>query len=166
MPMKRLFALCASAAIVLNLTACQQAPPDTHDADVKAISDTETQWNADYLAKDLDKIASHYEDAAILMVPGAPVSNGRDAIRNDLKQMLSDPAMALTFHASKIEVAKSGDLAYTQGSYTLKVTDPATHKVINDHGSYVTTYHKQADGAWKAVADIATSDVPPAPPTH
>jgi ketosteroid isomerase-like protein len=63
-----------------------------------------------------------------------------------------------------VDVAKSGDLGYTQGSYKLTVTDPTTHKIINDHGSYVTTYRKQADGSWKAVADIATSEVPPGPP--
>jgi ketosteroid isomerase-like protein len=100
------------------------------------------------------------------MVPGSPVSKGSDAIRNDLKQMLGDPAMALSFHASTVDVAKSGDLAFTQGSYNLTVTDPTSHKVINDHGNYVTTYRKQADGTWKAVADIATSDVPPGPPAH
>ena len=158
--MKRLFALCSLSAIV-TLTACQQTPPDTHDADVKAIRDAETQWNADYQARDLDKIASHYDDAAILMVPGMPADTGKDAIRKDMKQMISDPAMTLSFHASKVEVAKSGDLGYTQGSYKLTVTDATTHKVINDHGSYVTTYRKAADGSWKAVADIATSDVPP-----
>jgi uncharacterized protein (TIGR02246 family) len=166
MPMKRLFALCASAAMAISLTACQQSAPDTHDADVKAIGDSEAQWNADYKAKDLDRVMSHYADAAVLMVPGSPISKGSDAIRNDLKQMLADPAMALTFHASTVDVSKSGDLGFTQGSYNLTVTDPASHKVINDHGSYVTTYRKQADGSWKATADIATSDVPPAPPAH
>ena len=64
-----------------------------------------------------------------------------------------------------MEVAKAGDVAYTQGSYTMTMTDPNSKQVINDHGSYVTTYRKQPDGSWKAVADIATSEVPPpAPP--
>jgi ketosteroid isomerase-like protein len=65
-------------------------------------------------------------------------------------------------------VAKSGDLAYTQGVYTLTVTDPQTRQIVNDHGTYVTTYRKQPDRTWKAVADIATSEVPtPAPrPSH
>lgn len=40
------------------------------------------------------------------------------------------------------EVAKSGDLAHTQGSYTLTVTDPATKKPIHDKGSYVTVLQK------------------------
>jgi ketosteroid isomerase-like protein len=73
--------------------------------------------------------------------------------------------MTLKFQAARVEVAKSGDQAYTQGSYAMTMTDPASKQVVNDHGSYVTTYRKQADGTWKAVADIATSDVPPpAPP--
>jgi uncharacterized protein (TIGR02246 family) len=165
--MKVFVTLCGTTILALGMTACNQTPPaapDTHDADVKAISDTEAQWNKDYVAKDADKIAAYYADDAVLMVPGGPVSSGKDAIRAAMKQMVSDPAMSLTFQASKVDVAKSGDLGYTQGSYKLTVTDPVTHKVINDHGSYVTTYRKQADGSWKAVADIATSEVPPAPP--
>jgi ketosteroid isomerase-like protein len=87
---------------------------------------------------------------------------GKDAILKSLTGMVS--AMDLKFQASKVDVASSGDLGYTQGSYTLGLTDPKTKKVVNDHGSYVTTYRKQADGSWKAVADIANSETPePAP---
>jgi ketosteroid isomerase-like protein len=73
------------------------------------------------------------------MTPGMPPSSGKDTIRNTLKQMVSDPALSLKFQSSKVEVAKSGDVAYTQGSYTMVMTDPQTKQVINDHGSYVTT---------------------------
>ncbi|HEY6376745.1 MAG TPA: DUF4440 domain-containing protein, partial [Edaphobacter sp.] len=103
---------------------------------------------------------------AVLMGPGMPASHGKDAIRTTIKEMVSDPAVALQFQSSKAEVAKDGDIAYTQGSYTMTMTDPQSKQVIHDHGSYVTTYRKQTDGTWKAVADIATSEVPPstAPP--
>ena len=165
--MKRFASLCSVAAIALMVTACNQA--DTHDADELALHANETQWNQDFAAKDADKITAHYADDAVLIVSGTHATTGKDAIHAALKQMVSDPALSLKFQASKIVVAKSGDLAYTQGSYTLMVTDPQTKQVINDHGSYVTTYRKQADGTWKAVADIASSDVPPppapAPPT-
>lgn len=161
--------LCGAAVMAVSMTGCNPtASPDTHDADVKAISDNEAQWNQDWVSRDADKIAGHYADDAMLMVPGmAPVS-GRPAIRDSLKQMIADPAMTLQFKATKIEVGRSGELGYTQGSYKLTMTDPATHKVVNDHGSYVTTYRKQPDGTWKAAADIATSEVPPPapPPSH
>jgi uncharacterized protein (TIGR02246 family) len=161
--MNRLTSLCAIAAIAFTITACNTTP-DTHDADVKAIQDNEAQWNSEWAAKDTDKILAHYADDAILIVPGAPSVTGKDAIRASLKPMTDDPAMALKFHASKVEVAKSADVAYTQGTYTLTLTDPQTKQVINDHGSYVTTYRKLPDGSWKAVADIATSEVPPPTP--
>jgi uncharacterized protein (TIGR02246 family) len=163
--MKMLAALCVSSAMGLMLMGCGQ--PDTHDADVKAIKDTETQWNKDFAAKDAVKLVDHYASDAILIAPGMPPSSGTTAIGSELKGMVADPALSLTFQASKVEVAKSGDIGYTQGSYTLTATDPQTKQVMNDHGSYVTTYRKQADGTWKAVVDIVSSEVPmAAPPVH
>jgi uncharacterized protein (TIGR02246 family) len=165
--MKGVTTLSALAAVALSLAACNPAPPaapDTHDADVKAISDVEAQSNQAWAAKDVDKIMAFYADDAVLMTPGTEAIHGKDALRTSLKGMLADPAVSLTFQSSKVDVAKSGDLGYTQGSYKLTVTDPTTHKPVNDHGSYVTTFRKQADGSWKAEADIATSEVPPMPP--
>ena len=167
--MKALATLCGTAVVALAVTACNQTPPpapDTHDADVKAISDTEAQANQAWATKDPEKVMAFYADDAVLMTPGMEAVHGKDALRTSLKGMLADPAVSLTFQSSKVDVAKSGDLAYTQGSYKLTVTDPATHKPINDHGNYVTTFRKQADSSWKAVADIASSAVPPPmPPT-
>jgi uncharacterized protein (TIGR02246 family) len=171
--MKSLVLLCGTAVMALGMAACNQAPPaataapDTHDADVKAINDNETQWNSDWAAKDGDKILAHYADDAVLMTPGTEALKGKDAIKGSLNGMLADKALSLTFKASTVEVAKSGDIAYTQGDYKMTMTDPATHKAANDHGTYVTTYRKQSDGSWKAVSDIATSAVPPGgPPKH
>ena len=165
--MKRFATLFAITAMALAMTACDPTA-NIHEADVKAIQDSEAQWNQEYAAKDLEKIVAHYADDAILMVSGTPSTSGKEAIRAALKEMVADPALSLKFHATKVEVAKSGDVAYTQGAYTMTVTDPKTKQVINDHGSYVTTYRKQPDGTWKAVADIATSEVPPPapPPSH
>lgn len=160
----KIFAMYGGIALLLALAACNQMAPDTHDADVQALKDNEAQWNRDFASKDAEKLASHYADEAVLMSPGVPSSVGKDDIRKALTAMVSDPALSLKFHAAKVEVAKSGDLGFTQGSYTMTMTDPSSKKVINDHGSYVTTYRKQADGSWKAVADIASSELPPAAP--
>jgi len=161
--MQRWTTLGKVTVLAMIMAACGKTA-NTHDADVKALKDIEIQWNQDYASKDLDKIVAHYADDAVLMAPGSPVSSGKDAIQTALKQMISDPALALKFEASRVDVAKSGDVAFTQGSYTMDATDPQSKQVIHDHGSYVTTYRKQANGAWKAVADIATSEVPPPAP--
>lgn len=130
-------------------------------ADVQAIKNNEEQWNKDYQRKDTDAVIAHYADDATLMMPGVPAAKGKDAIRAALKQVVADPALVLTFEARRIEVSKSGDVGFSEGSYKMTATDPATKKPIQDKGSYVTVYRKQADGSWKAVSDIATSEVPP-----
>lgn len=155
--------LYGAAMLALMLASCSQAP-DTREADAQALRDNETRWNQDFASKDAVKLVAHYADDAVLMSPGMPASSGKDAIRKVLQEMVTDPALSLKFQASKVEVAKAGDLAYTQGSYTMTMTNPVSKQVINDHGSYVTAYRKQPDGSWKAVVDIATSEVPPAAP--
>jgi uncharacterized protein (TIGR02246 family) len=161
--MKRIETLIGLTVLALMTAACNQLA-DTHDADVQAIKDTETQWNQDYAARDADKIVAHYADDAVLITPGMPASNGMNAIRTAMNGMLSDPTLSLKFQAAKVDVAKSGDLGFSEGSYTLTLTDPGSKQLVHDHGSYVTVYRKQADGTWKAVSDIASSEVPPPAP--
>jgi uncharacterized protein (TIGR02246 family) len=166
--MKALAAICCAAALACAMAGCHGTndmasapPPDTHDADVKAIGDLEAQWNKDYEARDLDKIAANYADDAVLMVPDAPAMQGKDPIHNGMQEMLKDPTLSLQFKASRVDV--SGSLGYSQGTYVMRSTDPKTHKVMEEHGTYVTTYRKQGDGAWKVEADIATPSGPGMP---
>lgn len=166
--MKALAALCGAAVVAFAISACNQAPPpaapDTHDADVKAITDLEAQWSKAAQANDVEKGLTYYADDAVMMVPGMDAVQGKEAIGNSMHAMTKDPAFSLAFQTTKADVSKSGDVGYTWGAYQMTATDPATHKALHDHGSYVTVYRKQADGSWKAVEDIATSAVPPPAP--
>jgi ketosteroid isomerase-like protein len=92
-----------------------------------------------------------------------PSMKGKDAIRTALKEFIGDPNVSLTFTSASAEVAKSGDIAYTQGSYTMVQSDMKTKKPITEKGAYVTVYKKQADGSWKAVQDINTPGGPAVP---
>ena len=164
--MKHATVLGSAAVMALLLTSCANSAADTREADARALRDNETQWNQDWASKDTEKLLAHYADDAVLIAPGVPAASGKDAIRKAFQAMTADPALSLKFQASKVEVAKSGDVGYTQGSYTLAATDPTSKQIINDHGSYATTYRKQADGSWKAVVDIASSELPPAAPSQ
>jgi uncharacterized protein (TIGR02246 family) len=165
--LKPVATLCGMAVLTLVITACNQtppAPPDTRDADVKAISDAEADWSRATAANDIEKAIGYYADDAVLMAPGGDAVQGKQAIGAAMRAMSKDPAFSLHFQTTKADVAKSGDVGYTWGVYQLTVTDLTTHKPINDHGSYATVYKKQADGSWKAALDIASSAVPPAAP--
>jgi ketosteroid isomerase-like protein len=129
----------------------------------QALRDLDAQWSKDAGAKDLDKTVSYYSDAAVVMPPNASAATTKDAIRSAWKEMLASPGAAISWKATKVEVAKSADLAYVSGTYEETMND-ASGKSVKDHGKYVEIFKKQADGTWKVVADIWNSDLPaPAP---
>jgi uncharacterized protein (TIGR02246 family) len=148
--------------IALMLAGCGAS--DTRQADGQTLKEDEARWNQEYAAKNVDKIVEHYTDNAILMGTGMPSSSGKAEIRKMVTEMVADPALSLQFQPARVEVAKAGDMAYTQGTYQMTMTVPGSKQVVHDHGSYVTTYAKQPDGSWKAVADIATSETSPSGP--
>jgi ketosteroid isomerase-like protein len=49
-------------------------------------------------------------------------------------------------------------MVFTQGTYTMTMTNPKTKKPVTGKGKYLTVYRKQADGSWKAIADAFNSD--------
>ena len=158
--MTRWFTLLGLTASAALFTSCSDAPAtvDTHDADVRAIKDDLAQWQKDFSAKDVEKLASHYSDDVLVVNPGSPVMKGREAGKAAYKEFAADHAFSLTFEVSRVEVAKSGDLAYAQRPYKMTLTNPATKKPLEDKGTYVEVYKKQADGSWKSAVDMGTSE--------
>jgi len=122
----------------------------------QALKDNETAWQADYAAKDVDKLAGHYADDAALANPGASLAADTAARRAAIEGFVADPNLKVEFASDRIGVAQSGELAYTRGHYTMTSTDAATKQPKTETGSYLTVYRKQADGSWKAVEDFIT----------
>jgi uncharacterized protein (TIGR02246 family) len=164
---KKSFLLAALAGTLAFQFGCTQAQPptvpDTRTRDEQAIRDGETQWVKDFAAKDADKVLAHYADKGSSMIPDMTLMTGKDAIRAGLKEEFSDPHSSLDFHPSKVEISKSGDMAFSQGEYSYVSTDPKSRRAVMEGGNYVEVYKKQVDGSWKVVADIATRAAPPAP---
>jgi ketosteroid isomerase-like protein len=132
-------------------------------ADTKAIEqglrDLDAQWSAAAGSKDLEKTISFYSEGAIVLPTNAPAATTKGAIRNTWKDLLASPGLAISWKTTKVEVAKSGDIAYTTGTYELTMSD-TSGKPVPDHSKYVEVWKRQADGKWKVVADIWNSDLP------
>jgi len=163
--MKPLAVHIAPLALAVLLFGCAQAPPpappDTRAADEKAIRDSETAWAKEFAAKDMDKIVAHYADDGVVLLSNAPTMVGKDAIRAGMKDAVTDPKFSLDLKTVKVEV--SGDLAYSQGTYSVMAPDPKTKKVMAETGRYVEVYKKQPDGSWKIIQDINSPEAPAAP---
>ena len=148
-------------ALAALTVGCSNAPaptPDTRTADVQAVKDVEAAWVKDIAAKDVDKWASYFAEDACGLYPGAGILNGKAAIKAALAPYFADPNFSMTFQFTKVVASKGGDMVYTQGTYTMTMTNPKTKKPMTDKGKYLTIYGKQADGSWKAVADTYNSD--------
>lgn len=60
--------------------------------------------------------------------------------------------VSLKWDADFVDVASSGDLAYTYGKYTFTAIDTAG-KPVDNQGIFHTVWKKQSDGSWKFVWD-------------
>ena len=165
--MLRLSLFCVGAGLMAFMVACStSAPPaaDTRDADLAAVKAAEVAWSKDAGTKDPAQFVKYYAADATVMIPNAPAMHGPDEAAKAFKPLMADPNFSLSFTGVAADIAKSSDIAYTQGTYTMTVSDPKG-KPLTDKGKYLTVWKKQADGSWKAVEDILNTDLPmPAPP--
>ena len=152
--------LATAAALVLGGCAKQgqgggSANPDSVKQAIKA---DETKSNQQFKDKNQEGLVGHYAGDAFFVAPGVKGADGSTAIRQVFANALTDPAFELHFSSDKVDVARSGDIAYTRGKFSEKYTDRKTGKVMTDSGSYLTVYKKQDDGSWKIVEDFAAAD--------
>jgi uncharacterized protein (TIGR02246 family) len=149
-------AFCGCVGLLLLALSCApQTPADTRAADESAIRDLDTQWSKAAAANDLEGTVSYYSDDASMLPPNAPIAVGKQAIRATWTSLLGSGG-SVTWQVSKVEVARSGDLAYLIGVYQVTAKDPQA----TDRGKLVEVWKKQPDGKWKTVADIYNSDLP------
>ena len=144
-------------ALLLFSLFCVASGADTKAIE-KALRDLDAQWSAAAGAKDLEKTIAFYSGDAIVLPTNAPAATTKEAIRNTWKDLLASPGLAINWKTTKVEVAKSGDIAYTTGTYELTMND-ASGKPANDRGKYLEVWEKQADGNWKCAADMWNSDL-------
>jgi len=93
-------------------------------------------------------IAYAATDAALLRAQSQPIA-GRDNIRMYISKT-SDENSRLTWSPVSAEIAISGEMAYTYGTYLLETRD-LDGKLITTEGTYVTVWQKDEKGFWKYV---------------
>lgn len=143
--------------LVITLTLGLVAAAVCVAADEQTIRDLDAEWAKAAVAKDIDKTVSFYSKDAIVMPPNGPRATTAETIRTLWKDFLTD--MTISWDTAKVDVAQSGDIGYSSGTYKVTVNDPSG-KPTNDRGKYLAVWKKQADGGWKCVMDIWNSDLP------
>ena len=146
---------CLSLAVASRANA--QTSATSTDVD-KALRDFDAQMLAAATAKNPDKLVSYYSADAVVLPANGPVATTKDAIRKIWNDLLTAPATSITWKPNKVEVSRSGDMAFLTGTYELSTNDPSG-KPVNDRGKYLEVWEKQSDGSWKCAADMWNSDL-------
>ena len=122
---------------------------DLQNQSPKAIS-SDNIMNADISFSDMCRqvgmkkaFLQYIDNEGVLLRPDHLPIMGADAI--DYISALSDTAYTLSWQPMHAEIAKSGDIGYSYGTYQLKMKDTILR------GTYVNIWKKENAGEWKFV---------------
>jgi ketosteroid isomerase-like protein len=101
---------------------------------------------------------AYYADDAVELPNGADALQGKDAIAKTMG-FLDQKDNHLEWTPVYADMAASGDLGYTYGTYVFTTKDK-TGKTVEEHGKYTSIWKKQKDGKWKVVLDMGNANTP------
>ena len=127
--------------------------------DVNAIRAADAAWLRAYIARDVEKALSFCDERGSMLMPHQAIVTGKAAIRKLLAVHLAPRSPRVTWQPNEADVARSGDLGYTSGSYKMSFKN-AAGKSVSDKGKYLIVWKRHADGSWKVLFDISNSDRP------
>jgi ketosteroid isomerase-like protein len=146
-------------ALLLGLMAADFAGKARAEADgVAQLRQLEAEFVRTTAQKGLDGFMTYFAEDGAELVNGGGIVTGKENIRQALGPW--GPDLSLTWTPVKAEMAASGDLGYTYGTYVFKDKDK-DGKLVTEYGKYATVWKKQKDGGWKVVMDMGNSS--PAP---
>ncbi|HPG33451.1 MAG: hypothetical protein H6541_04545 [Lentimicrobiaceae bacterium] len=132
--------------------SCTSRFPGPDEADVKQ-QIVEVEHNFAKMAADsgIDKAFIFYAAPDAVLKRGNLLIKGRDSIAVYLEaaNMANDK---LLWEPDYVDVASSGDLAYTYGRFVYFSPD-STGNLIEQHGFFHTVWKRMPDGNWKFVWD-------------
>ncbi len=154
---------CLCLSFLLVLFGCASAPPpDTRTADEAAIRKADADWVKAAQSKQLEAWVAFYSDDALVLPPNEKAATGKESIRKTVGELLGLPGLSISWQPVRVEVARSGDLAYLSAAYQLTWND-TKGKATADQGKTLEIWKKQSDGGWKCIVDTWNSDLPAAP---
>jgi ketosteroid isomerase-like protein len=147
-------------AIVFFPNAHSSASPAT-----QADADTLRQLEADFMKAAAEKgsqgYMSFYADDAAELPNGEDMLQGKENIAKTMG-FLDDKNNHLTWTPVHADMAASGDLGYTYGTYEFRSKDKDGKPTV-ERGKYASIWKKQKDGSWKVVMDMGNSSPSPKP---
>jgi ketosteroid isomerase-like protein len=130
--------------------------------EVDALRAADAAWLKAYQSKDAEAATAFYDKQGAMLAPNRPLLTGEKHIAEFIAKAFQLRDYEIDWQANKAEVAQSGELGYTSGTYEMRYR-PSRGKLFLDKGKYLMVWKKQPDGSWKVLFDVSNSDLPPIP---
>jgi ketosteroid isomerase-like protein len=124
-----------------------------------ALRQADADWAAAAGTASVEAWMVFYTADAIVLLPKGQLASGKELVRQSITRLLAQPHLAVAWHPLKVEMARSGDLAFVSSSYDLRFSD-ARGMPVSDRGRRIEIWRKQVDGPWKCIVDTWNSDEP------
>ena len=120
----------------------------------QAIMQADRDFSRALAARDTKRFLSFLSEDAVFF--GTGPMRGHEEILEGWAPFFAPDGATLTWEPTSAEVLVGGDVGVTVGSWQRR-TRTADGKIAEARGQYVTTWQKQKDGAWKAIADVGST---------
>ena len=131
--------LAAATAVACDhakMEASHGKPAVNRAEEEAALRAADLAWSDAAGRKDIDATAGFMADDGRTLPPNEPVTSGREAVRAGWAGIFALTDVAIRWEPQLVQVAESGELGYTSGTYTLAFTG-ADGKPVSDRGKYL-----------------------------
>lgn len=137
---------------LLNFLRCTEGPalPDTQSLKQEVLA-AENAFASMAATDGVQAAFAHFAADDAVLLRGKRLVKGKTALREYFsKQPFTE--VKLNWKPDFVDVAASGEMAYTYGPYTFSAKD-SSGQMISDTGYFHTVWKKQAGGQWRFVWD-------------
>ncbi|NBC03051.1 MAG: SgcJ/EcaC family oxidoreductase [Bacteroidetes bacterium] len=147
-----------SLIFTLFLSCTNETPPaeQSTEKDKEMITAVSNDRAEAFNNSDAAGIAEHFTEDAILMAPGVPAMEGREAVRNYYQSIFDQYETELDSYYEEIKI--DGDLAYGRGVAKVTLIPKNGTESSSSTSKYLNILQRQPDGTWKTTHDIWNSN--------
>jgi ketosteroid isomerase-like protein len=149
---------CTTAMFLLCAMSDRGSAADLAVAEA-AVRKSDADWAAAMAGNSVEAWMSFYAADVIVLLPNDQPADGADLVRRGVTRLLAPPHLAIAWHTTKVQMSRSGDVAYLAGVYELRFDD-SRGTAAADRGTLLRIWRKQTDGNWMCVVDTWSPDAP------
>jgi ketosteroid isomerase-like protein len=131
--------------------------PVNQEAAAQELMKQSRAWAKAASSKNKEETLDFWSDDAVVMMPGQPKFEGKEAIRQMIGKSMQAQGFEANWEPKAAFVSQSGDLGYVLTHNYFKMPD-LKGNMINTFNKGVEIWRKQEDGSWKCVVDIFNED--------